>query len=106
MRINLNFPYTQDSPKEEVIEFLTNLTKQYCLESEWKNIESLFTKFYTPEVINPIFEATKETSCECYLVIKLLNHLYVNYHWGKEAKAREIAIKIANRCGCFSAFSF
>lgn len=106
MRINLNFPYTQETPKEEVIEFLTNLTKQYCLETEWKKLKPLFTKFYTPEVINPLFEAIKETSCECYLVIKLLNHLYVNYHWGSEAKAREIAIKIADRCGCFSAFSF
>lgn len=106
MRINLNFPYTQDTPKTEVIEFLTNLTKQYCLEAEWKKLQPLFTKFYTAEVINPILEEIKQTSCECYLVIKLLNHLYMNHHWGNEGLARETAHKVADRCGCFSSFTF
>ena len=106
MRINLNFPYTQDSSKTEVIEFLTSLTKQYCLETEWKKIEPLFTKFYTPKVIDSVFNEIKQTSFECYLVIKLLNHLYTNYHWGGEGLARETAHKVADRCGCFSSFTF
>jgi len=104
MRVTLKFPETE-SPTE-ILEFLTNLTKQYCLEAEWKKLEPLFTKFYNIERVKHRLQDMSNTYQECGLVIKILNDIYMNYHWGTEGLARDIAIRVADRCNCMSSYTF
>lgn len=104
MRLKLEFPKTE-SPIE-VLVFITDLTKQYCLEAEWKKLEPLFTKFHTIERVNFRLTSMSFTSYECALVIKLLNDLYMHSHHGGESIAREIAVKIGDRCSCTSSYTF
>ena len=104
MRIKLEFPETE-SPIE-VLEFITNLTKQYCLESEWKKLKLVFTEFYTIERVKYRLKSMSVTSYECALVIKILNDLYMNDHRGGESIAREVAIKISDRCDCMNTYTF
>jgi hypothetical protein len=104
MTVTLKFPETQ-SPIE-ILEFITILTKQYCLESEWKELESMFNEFYHLEQVKYQLVHMYLTSYECALVIKLLNNIYMNSHRGGESIAREIAIKIADRCSCTSSYTF
>jgi len=104
MTIPLKFPKTESSI--EILEFITDLTKQYCLESEWKKLKLMFTEFYNVERINYRLRSMSVTSYECALVIKLLNDLYMHSHHGGESIAREVAVKIGDRCSCTSSYTF
>ena len=104
MTVILKFPETE-SPIE-ILEFITTLTKQYCLESEWKKLNLMFTEFYNIERVKNRSNSMSLTSYECALVIKLLNDLYLHSHHGGESIARQIAIKISDRCSCTSSYTF
>jgi len=97
--INLNYT--------KLVNFLIELTKKYCLESEWKSLEQDFYAFYTsPDKISKIARMIKEEHLECNFVIKLLNEMYIYTPGSKSAFSRQLAKSVARRCNTNTDYSF
>ena len=106
MKTKIEF-YPLNKSSEEILEYLTSLVKQHCLEAEWKLLEEVFVGFYTPYQVERIRHGIQECIYESNLVVKLLNNIYVNYQIaGDEFIARTIAVNIALRCDCYNHLTF
>lgn len=113
MKIKIEFNFLNKS-SEEILEYFTNLVKQYCLEAEWKQLESVFVEFYALYKLGEnnynLEKCINSRSDECDFVIKLLNNLYINsagrVEIGSEIIARTLTYKIADRCSCYNHLTF
>lgn len=106
MKTRLEFNALNKS-SEEILQYVTSLVKQYCLESEWKQLEEVFVEFYTPYQIELRRHDIQECSYEFTLVVKLLNNIYVSSSMGgKKGIARTVACNVALRCGCYNHLTF
>lgn len=100
------YPLTKSS--EEILEYVTSLVKQYCLETEWKLLEEVFVGFYTLyQIEQKRYDIQQADGYESSLVVRLLNNIYINHlDGGNEDIARKLACNIALRCDCYNYLTF
>lgn len=106
MKTKIEF-YPLNKSSEEILEYVTSVVKQHCLEAEWKLLEKVFVSFYTPYQIERRRHDIQECLYESNLVVKLLNNIYVSASMGgDESIARTIACNVSLRCDCYNHLTF